>query len=107
MVENAGHVAGLDDSSQIHNRDAIGNVADDGQIVRDEQIRETEFALQLFQQIQDTGADGYIERRNRFIQHQQLRLQSQGAGDTNALALAARKFLGVAAGVLGAKADHL
>ncbi len=37
------------------------------------------------QQIQDTGADGYIQRRSKFIQHQQLRIQRQGPGDTDAL----------------------
>ena len=37
----------LDDLAEIHHRDAIGDMLDHSQIVRDEQVGEAEFLLQV------------------------------------------------------------
>src|SRR5258708_18759611 len=56
--------------------------------MRDEQRGEAEIALELLQQIHDLGAHADVESGHRFIGDDELRTQSQSAGDTNALALA-------------------
>ena len=37
----------LDDLAEVHHRDPVGDVADDREVVRDEEVREPELALQL------------------------------------------------------------
>src|ERR1700741_4741090 len=37
----------LDDLAEIHHRDAVADVLDDGEIVRDKKIRQSKFALQV------------------------------------------------------------
>ena len=40
-------------AAKVHHTDAGGDVRDHGEVVRDEQIGEAEFALQVFHQIQN------------------------------------------------------
>src|SRR5258708_22876495 len=61
--------------------------------MRDEQRGEAEIALELLQKIHDLGAHADIESGHRFIGDDELRTQSQSAGDTNALALATGEFV--------------
>ena len=75
--------------AEIHHDHAIGNVAHHRQIVRDEQIREFELTLQVFQQIHDLRLDRNVERRHRLVAHDDGRLHGQRARDAHALALTA------------------
>jgi hypothetical protein len=43
----------LDDPAQVHHGDPVADVADDREVVGDEQIRDPEAALQVDQQVQD------------------------------------------------------
>ena len=83
----------LDDLALIHHRDAGREIANDGHGVRDEQIGQAEIALQLLQKIHDLRANAGVESGNRFIGHDELRLQGKRAGDADALALASGKFV--------------
>ena len=56
--------------------------------MRDEQICQAEVALELGQQVDDLSSDTYVESRDRFVADDELRPQSQRAGDADALALA-------------------
>jgi len=47
----------LDDLSQIHHRDMVRDMANDGKVMRNEQIGESQFLLQLLQKIDDLGLD--------------------------------------------------
>jgi len=73
----------------------------DGQIVRDEQARDVEVRLNFLQQVDDLSLHGHIERRHRLVAHQDFRIQCERAGDADALALTAGKFMRVALRVLG------
>ena len=64
-----------------------------GKIVRDKQIREAEPRLEIAQQVEDLRADRHNERRYRLVEHDKPRLQRERAGDCDALALAAGKFM--------------
>ena len=90
-------VRGLDDGAEIHHRDAVGDVLYDGEIVRDEDVGEPEPVLQVAQQIEDLRADRDVERGDRLVADDQLRLDRERARNGDALALAAGKFVRVAA----------
>ena len=98
--------ADLDDLAEIHHGDAIGDVADDGQVVGDEQVGEPELVLQLIEQVDDAGLDAHVERRHRLVEDDELRLDRQRPGDPDALALTAGELVGVPVGVLGRQADE-
>ena len=57
------------------------------------------------QQVEDLRLDRDVERRDRLVGDDQLRLQRQRARDADALALAARELVRVAVVVLGVQAD--
>src|SRR5262249_17998701 len=97
----------LDDPAQIHHGDAMTDVLDDGEIVRDEQIGETELALQVDEKIDDLRLHRDIERRDRLVADDQLRPRRERARDAEALALTAREFVRVPRHLIGAQADAL
>ena len=105
-VEVAG-VGELDDLSHVHDRDAVGDVLDDAQVVRDEDDTEVQLALQLLQQVEDLGLDRDVQRRDRLVGDDQHRVGHQRAGDADALALAAGEGVRVAREMGGVEADQL
>ena len=60
--------ADLDDLAEVHHRHPIGDVADDGQVVGDEQVGQAELVLQLFEEVDDAGLDADVERRDRLVE---------------------------------------
>ncbi len=63
----------------------------------DKQIGQAEFFLQVLQQVEDLGLDGNIQRRDRLVADDKLRVQGQGAGNADALALTAAEGVRIAA----------
>ena len=92
-LEQARLVGHLDDAAEIHDRDPVADVLDHRQIVRDEQVGQLELVLQIHQQVDDLRLDRDVERRDRLVADDQLRVQRQRAGDADALALAAGEFV--------------
>ena len=66
------------------------------QIVADEHVGEVAPLLQVAQQLDDLRLHGHVEGRGRLVEHDELRLERHGAGDGDALALAAGEFVRVA-----------
>src|SRR5262249_29200473 len=62
----------LDDLAEIHDRDPMGHVLDDGEIVADEEERQAELALQILQQIHDLRLDRNIERGDGLVAHDEI-----------------------------------
>ena len=50
------------------------DVVDHGEIMRDEEISEPEFLLQILQQIDDLRLDRHVERGDRLVADDELRL---------------------------------
>jgi hypothetical protein len=75
--------------------------------VGNEQIGDGLVALQGGQQVQNVGAHRNVERRKRFVEHDQRRLCRDRAGDCHALTLAAGDFVNGAATQVRRKADAL
>ena len=73
----------------------------------DEDERQPELALQLAQQVEDLRLDRHVERGDRLVGDDQLRLQRERARDADALALAAGELVRVAVVVLGVEPDDV
>ena len=86
----------LDQMAQVKDCHAIGNVPHHAEVVRDEHVGEMKRFPQVGQQVQDLRLHGDIERADRLIEDQELRLDRQGSGDADALALAAAELVRVA-----------
>src|SRR5579862_812948 len=89
-------VSKFDDVAKIHHRDARAYVLDRREVVRDEEIGQVEFALQIGQQIEYLRLNGHIERGDRLIGNDELGIQRQRPRDTDTLPLAAAKLMRVA-----------
>ncbi len=68
---------------------AVGDLADDPQVVSDEDVADAEVLAQLVEQVEDLGLNRDIECRHRLVAHDQLRPERQRARDRDALALSA------------------
>ncbi|MDT4866202.1 hypothetical protein FQZ97_1010450 [compost metagenome] len=105
MVERLSFAA-LDDLSALHYDDLVADVTDDRQVVGYEQVGEPELALQLGDQIEDLRLDRHVECGNRLIEDDDRRIEGEGPGDADPLALAAREFGWEAIVVLGIEPDE-
>jgi len=99
-VENIGLRAKLDQAAGVHDRDAIGYVRDDGEIVRDEEHRQSEFMAEVVEQVEDLLLDSDVERGGGFVGDEQLRAVDNGHGDHDALAHASGELVWITAGAL-------
>ena len=95
----------FDDAAEIHDHHVIGDVAHDREIVADEEIGEIEPLLDVGEEVQHLRLDRHIERRDRLVEHQDVGIEHQGAGDGDALALAAGEHVRIAVVMLGPQAD--
>ena len=75
------------------------DVADDAEVMGDEEKRDAEVALQVLEQVDHLRPDRDVERRDRLVGDDEVGLQRERAGDADALALAAGE--GVRVAVLG------
>ena len=98
--------AQLDDPPEVHHRHPVAQVLDHAQVVGDEHQREVEPALQVAQQVQDLRLDRHVEGRHRLVGHEEARVDDEGAGDADPLALAAAELMRVAPGVVRLEADQ-
>ena len=77
--------------------DQIGDVADDRQVVGDEQVGEIELLLERLEQVDDLRLDRDVERRHRLVGDDEVRVDRERAGDADALALTAGELVRIAA----------
>ena len=85
-VEEFVRIRELDDAAEVHDRDPVADVLHDGKIVGDEQIREFEFLLQVYQEVDDLRLDRDVESRNGFIADDETGIESERPRDGDALA---------------------
>ena len=71
-------------------------MADYRKIVRDENIGELEFILQILHQIDHLRLDRNVQRADRFIRDDDLRIGRKRPRDSDALPLAAGKLVRIA-----------
>ena len=97
-------ISDLNNLTEVHNRNALGNVPHNEQIVRDEQIRHAELFLQLFKHVDDLRLNGHVQRGDRLVADDELRVHGKRSCNADSLALTAGKFMRVARGMLGVEA---
>ena len=88
-------VRDLDDLPFAHHHDLVGDVLDDGEIVRDEDVGEPELVLQVLQQVQHLRLHRHVERRHRLVADQDVGLHREAARDRDPLPLAAGELVRV------------
>ena len=104
--ENLGGRGVFDHLAEIHDRDMVGQILDDAEVVGNEEIGEVALDLQFLEQVEDLRLDRDIERAGRLVEHQEFRFEDDGAGDGDALALATGEFVGIAVGDGGIEPDR-
>jgi len=81
--------AALHDPPQIQHRRLLAQLADDAEIVGDQQVGQVPAGAQIGDQSQDPGLRLDIDGAGRLVQHQQPRLDAERPRDRDPLALPA------------------
>ena len=97
LAEDRAGLAGFHHLALPHDGDAVGDAGDHRQVMGDKDHAHAVLADEALEQHQDLRLRGDVEGRGRFVGDEQLRPQGDGHGDNDALALAAREFVRVAA----------
>ncbi len=97
----------LDHTTQVHHDDPIAEVLDDAQVMADKQIGQAQLVAQVHEQIEDLRLNRHVQRRHRFVAHQQFRLHRQRPGNPDALALATAELMRIALAQLRAEPGTL
>ena len=82
----------LDDLAEVHDRDPVAHVADDAEVVGDEDVGQPVPLLQVLQEVEHLRLDRDVERRDRLVEQEQRRLDRQGPGDPDPLPLPAAEL---------------
>ena len=99
MLEDLPATRQLRHLAQVHHGNTRADVLDDAQVVRDEQIGQPQLLLQVHQNVEDLRLHRDVQRRDRLIRHDKLRIQSQRARNTDALALPTGELVWITFGV--------
>ena len=97
----------LDQAPGVHDRDLVGQLDQQREVVRDEQGREAEVVAEPDQFLEDLPLGDHVQRGGRLVHDHDLRLQRQGHRDHGALPHAAGQLVRVAAEPVTGDADHL
>ena len=97
----------LHDLSQIHDSDAIRDVANHRQVVGDEQVGQIELRLKVLEQVDDLGLNGYVQGGDGLVGDDKLRLCRQRSGDADALPLPSAELMGIAVSHIGIQTHRL
>ena len=92
-AEYLGRCAFFNDPPEIHDEHALAEMAHHVQVVADEKERQTQLRAQVRKQIEDLRLHGNIERGDRLVGNDEIRPARKRAGNSDALALAARELV--------------
>ena len=91
----------LDGPPGVQHEHAIGYLPDHGEVVRDVHHRCLVLLAQVMDGSQDVGLGGHVEPGGRLVHDDRLRPEDRRHRDRDALLLATRELMGVAAQELG------
>ena len=97
----------LDDLAEVHDDDPRRDVTDDGEVVRDEEIRQVEVALQVLEQVDDLRLDRDVERRDGLVAHDEVGVERERAREPDPLPLAARELVRIPVRRVGGQPDDV
>ena len=75
VLEDVRRRPALHDAAHVHHRGAGRKVADDRQVMADEQVRQPEPLLQVAQEVDDLALHRHIERAHWLVEDQKLRVR--------------------------------
>ena len=104
-VKESASIGGFDDTTGIHNLDAVAETGDDPEIMRDEHNRHAQFPLHFFDQLENLRLHRDIEGGGRFVGDENLGFGDERHGDHYALSHAAGEFVRVIMNTLGRIVD--
>ena len=96
-AEDRLRVADLLQAAEVHDRDPVGDVADDAEVVRDEDVAHAFLRLQLDEEVEDRRLHRDVERRRGLVAEDDARLARERARDRHALLEAAGELRGLGA----------
>ena len=79
--------ADLDDASEIHHRDPVGDGPREPEVVRHHQDGQAELIAEPEEKAKDLAAHRRVEVRHGLVGHQHHRIENQGSRDHHPLAL--------------------
>lgn len=91
IIEELIGISVLHKLTQIHDRGAVRNVANNRKVVRHEQIAHAQLGFQLIEEVEHTCLDRHIQSRHWLVENNQLGLGSECTCQGDALALAPGK----------------
>ena len=86
----------LDDPAGVHDRDVVGELGDDGEVVGDVQRRDAVLLAELAHGLQHARLGGDVESRRRLVADDHMRSVGERHRDRDALLLAAGQLMGIA-----------
>ena len=107
VVKDVDRWSGFDHLAGVHDAHAVGNLSDDGNVVRDVEDAHAQITLDLLELTEDLVLNDDVESRRRLISDDELRITGQGHGDNRPLPHAARKLVGIPIHHLWIKSNHL
>jgi hypothetical protein len=87
----------LDELARVHDRDAVGELEQQREVVRDEEHREAEIAFEGVDLLQDLALHDDVEGGRRLVHDDQLGVERERDGDDHALAHPAGELVRVRA----------
>src|SRR5690606_28846866 len=99
VLGEAVHGQFFHDPARVHDDDPVAELADDGDVVGDEQRPGAALVDDVPQEAEDLPLDGDVERGGGLVGDDQLGVAHEAHGDDGALAHAAGELVGVAAGL--------
>ena len=104
VLENIFLGAVLHQVAEVHDAYGIGNVLNNGQVVRNEEITQISLLLQFLEQVDDLRLDGNVQGGYRLVADDEFRVQGKCTRDTDSLPLAAGELVRVTGLVEGLQA---
>src|SRR5680860_764458 len=70
-IEDLRNAGCFDDLAVLHDKHVVGDLPHDREVVRDEEIAQSELGLKVVEQMQDLRLDEHVERRHGLITNDQ------------------------------------
>lgn len=97
----------LDALAHVEHGDLVGDVLDDGEVVRDEHVGQAHLVLQVHQQVEYLRLDADVERGHGLITDDETGLHGERPGQAHALAAAAVQLMRIAVHQPGGQAGYV
>src|SRR3989442_11672387 len=95
----------LNDPPEIHDGHAIGHLANDAEVVGDQEVRQLLLPWDVSQQVQDLRLDRDIQGARRFIEQEKFRFGCEGSSNRDPLSLASGELMRKSIEVVGPQSD--